>query len=99
LGRIKKGTGKALAGKLNAVIFLRHGRKISVQNITRKETLKALLRTALFFSRDNINLNKLLSFANDLSLKVPARILSFRKDSRKTDILKSITESLKMRTE
>jgi hypothetical protein len=94
-GELKKGTGKTYISPLKAVLCPGHGNRVFATRLPNNETLKQLLRTVLFFSKDTPRMNKLLTFLHALSLKIPAGTLWFKKNSSKTQIL-SILNTLVM---
>ena len=95
-GELKKGTGIIYDQKLKNILFLEHGKNISLIRIAKGEAVRSILRTILFFLKDRTRVNSLFKLAHDLILSVPASTLSFKKDSAGKDILDVISHKKRL---
>ena len=86
-GELQKGSGRVFSGRLSGLFFLRHGKNTMLGNVSRKLAVRNILKTAMFFPRDNASVKMLFNEAFGLATKVPSRVISFRKDSKREEIL------------
>ena len=89
-GELKKGTGKLYCGRLKKLFFLRHGKALKARGIPQRESLKELLKTVLFFSKNPEHVELLLNRLQGLACFAPCAKLFFRKDSSKKAILNTL---------
>jgi len=87
-GELKKGTRRPFSGRIRKLVFLEHGTENRLDKATLRDSVINVLKTALFFSREKRHVNYLLAYAQALANRVPPRVLTFRKDLKRNELLK-----------
>ena len=89
-GELKMGSHKKRTCRPKGLFFIKHGRELRSEKLSRTDALKKLLATVLFFSRENVKVEKMLSLCARACGKIPAYTLAFPLGVKRKELLDAI---------